>query len=360
MTDSGLIGTSPCLRDVLNSVRLVAQTDSAVLIQGETGTGKELIAKMLHQESQRRSGPFVKLNCAAVPADLLESELFGHERGAFTGALTRTTGRFQVAHRGTLFLDEIADLPLELQPKFLRVLQEHEFERIGSTNTIRVDVRIVAATNQDLAGMVNERRFRADLFYRLNVFPILIPPLRERPEDIPILATHFAAMFAKQMNKGLISIPDPVMNILGGYDWPGNIRELQNVIERSVIVSTGPILRLQVNELKTLGRRDSMRTLAEAERDHILEALRQVGWVVGGIHGAAILLGLPRTTLLSRMRKLGISRGSSSIASAVGLMGGCADNSRLDRLAGGIEDMGQGFPFVGQPEQSVAVGVGKL
>jgi formate hydrogenlyase transcriptional activator len=223
-----------------------------------------------------------------------------------------------------------------------------------------VDVRIVAATNQDLVGMVNERRFRADLFYRLNVFPILIPPLRERPEDIPILATHFAAMFAKQMNKGLISIPDPVMNILGGYDWPGNIRELQNVIERSVIVSTGPILRLQVNELKTLRRRDSMRTLAEAERDHILEALRQVGWVVGGIHGAAILLGLPRTTLLSRMRKLGISRGSSSIAPAVGLMGGCADNSRLDRLAGGIEDMGQGFPFVGQPEQSVAVGVGKL
>jgi formate hydrogenlyase transcriptional activator len=279
------------------------------LIHGETGTGKELVAKAIHEESLRRRGPYVRVNCAAIPTGLLESELFGHERGAFTGALTRTVGRFQLAHTGTLFLDEIGDLPLELQPKLLRVLQEQEFERLGSTHTTRIDVRIVAATNLDLARMVRERRFRADLFYRLNVFPIDIPPLRARLEDIPLLVDHFIRKLASRMNREVCQISKEALEVLRQHDWPGNIRELQNVLERAVIMSSGPELRLPPMELQRLVQSDApqpVRTLAEAERAHILEALRQVNWIVAGRNGAASRLGLPRTTLLHRMRKLGI------------------------------------------------------
>ena len=317
--ESELIGSSLGLRRVLNSVQMVARTDSAVLIQGETGTGKELIARAIHEESLRRPGPFVKVNCAAMPAGLLESELFGHERGAFTGALTQTTGRFHLADQGTLFLDEIGDLPLELQPKLLRVLQEQEFERLGSSRTIRVDVRVVAATNQDLTQMVRDHRFRADLFYRLNVFPIMLPPLRERSEDIPLLVPHFVNKFARRMNKEFTYIPNEVMEILRLHDWPGNIRELQNYIERAMIMCPGPDLRLPPDELKHLVKRDTpsaTRTLADAERDHILHVLRQVGWVVGGRDGAAARLGLARTTLLYRMRKLGIVHGMIAAAAS--------------------------------------------
>ena len=317
--ESELIGSSLGLRRVLNSVQLVARTDSAVLIQGETGTGKELIARAIHEQSLRRPGPFVKVNCAAMPAGLLESELFGHERGAFTGALTQTTGRFHLADQGTLFLDEIGDLPLELQPKLLRVLQEQEFERLGSTRTIRVDVRVVAATNQDLTQMVRDHRFRADLFYRLNVFPIMLPPLRDRSEDIPLLVRHFVNKFARRMNKEFTYIPNEVMEILRLHDWPGNIRELQNYIERAMIMCPGPDLRLPPDELKRLVKHDTLsatRTLADAERDHILHVLRQVGWVVGGRDGAAARLGLARTTLLYRMRKLGIVHGMIAAAAS--------------------------------------------
>ncbi|HTB13150.1 MAG TPA: sigma 54-interacting transcriptional regulator [Bryobacteraceae bacterium] len=306
-----LVGSNQGLRRVRASMHMVARTDSAVLIHGETGTGKELVAKAIHEESLRKSGPYVKLNCAAVPSGLLESELFGHERGAFTGALAQTSGRFQHAHTGTLFLDEIGDLPLELQPKLLRVLQEQEFERLGSNRTIRVDVRIVAATNQDLHQMVREQRFRADLFYRLNVFPITLPPLRERPEDIPLLVRHFVRQFASRMNKGVSYISENVMKALRCHDWPGNIRELQNVVERAVIISTGPNLEIPLGELKRTVAGDPLtwtRTLDEVERDHILEALRQSGGVVAGCNGAAVRLGLPRTTLLYRMRKLGIAQ----------------------------------------------------
>ena len=236
---SELIGSSQGLRHVWNSIQMVARTDASVLIQGETGTGKELVARAIHEESLRKRGPYVTLNCAAMPAGLLESELFGHERGAFTGAVTQTTGRFQLAHGGTLFLDEIGDLPLELQPKLLRVLQEQEFERLGGARTIRVDVRIVAATNQDLQQMVQEQRFRADLFYRLNVFPIALPSLRERPEDIPLLVRHFVRKCASRMNKPASCVSEEAMDVLRRYDWPGNIRELQNVIERAVIISSG-------------------------------------------------------------------------------------------------------------------------
>jgi formate hydrogenlyase transcriptional activator len=317
--ESELIGSSTGLRRVWDSVRMVARTDSSVLIQGETGTGKELIARAIHDESLRRSGPFVTLNCAAMPGGLIESELFGHERGAFTGALTQTTGRFHMAHQGTLFLDEIGDLPLELQPKLLRVLQEQEFERLGGTRTIRVDVRIVAATNQDLTRMVQDRRFRADLFYRLNVFPIALPPLRERLEDIPQLVRHFVDKLARRMDKDISHIPSEVLEILRLHDWPGNIRELQNFIERAMIMCSGPDLRLPPDELKHLVKNNSpaaIQTLADAERDHILHVLRQVGWVVGGRGGAAARLGLARTTLLYRMRRLGISQGR--VAAAAG------------------------------------------
>jgi formate hydrogenlyase transcriptional activator len=324
-TTNELIGSSQAFQNVWNATQLVSRTDSAVLIQGETGTGKELIAKAVHEQSLRKRGPFVKINCAAMPAGLLESELFGHERGAFTGALTQTTGRFQLAHTGTLFLDEIGDLPLELQPKLLRVLQEQEFERLGSTRTIRVDVRIVAATNQDLEQMVTERRFRADLFYRLNVFPIALPALRERSEDIPLLVRDFVRQFACRMNKDISHVPADVMDALRGHDWPGNIRELQNFIERAVIMSRGPELSLPPCELKRTIYNQAApsspnRTLAEAERDHILETLRQVGWVVGGRRGAAARLGLARTTLLYRMRKLGIVQ-EKAMAAAAGSSG---------------------------------------
>jgi formate hydrogenlyase transcriptional activator len=317
--DSELIGSSFGLRRVLNLVQMVAPTDSAVLIQGETGTGKELIARSVHEESRRRSGPFVKLNCAAMPAGLLESELFGHERGAFTGALAQTTGRFQLADRGTLFLDEIGDLPLELQPKLLRVLQEQEFERLGGTRTIRVNVRVVAATNHDLEQMVMERRFRADLFYRLNVFPIVLPPLRERPEDIPLLVRHFVNKFGRRMNKEFSSIPDEVLEPLQQHDWPGNIRELQNFVERAMILCPGPDLRFRTDQLRRsveTERTAIARTLADAERDHITQVLREVDGVVGGRNGAAARLGLARTTLIYRMRKLGIGQASAAVASA--------------------------------------------
>jgi len=306
---SELIGANRGLRNVWNSIQMVSRTQSAVLIQGETGTGKELVARAIHEESLRARGPYVRVNCAAIPGPLLESELFGHERGAFTGALNQTTGRFQLAHTGTLFLDEIGDLPLELQPKLLRALQEQEFERLGSTRTIRVDVRIVAATNQDLEQMVQERRFRADLFYRLNVFPIELPPLRERSEDVPSLVEHFVDGFACEMGKQISHIPADVMEVLKQHEWPGNVRELQNFIERAVIVSPGPELRLPTQTFKRSAAKSipsRPTTLAEAERDHIFRVLKEAHWVVGGKNGAAARLGLPRTTLIHRMRKLGI------------------------------------------------------
>jgi formate hydrogenlyase transcriptional activator len=306
-----MIGVSARLRNVLEQVDTVAPADCAVLIQGETGTGKELIAQAVHSRSQRSNGPFVKMNCAAIPAGLLESELFGHERGAFTGALAQRMGRLQLAHKGTLFLDEIGDLPIELQPKILRALQEQEFERLGSSHTIRVDVRIVAATNQNLAHMVNERRFRADLYYRLNVFPIMLPPLRDRTEDIPALVHHFVREFAGRMNKTIDGIPEHVMEVLRLHDWPGNIRELQNFIERAVIVTEGRTLRPPLSELTRLTPATSnqpARTLEDMERVYITETLQNVNWVIGGRTGAAAKLGLPRTTLIARMRKLGITR----------------------------------------------------
>ena len=308
---NAIIGERRGLRHVCDAVRMVAPEDTTVLISGETGTGKELIARAIHEQSARSRAPYIQVNCAAIPAGLLESELFGHERGAFTGALTQTTGRFQHANTGTLFLDDIGDLPLELQPKLLRVLQEQEFERLGSSRTIRVDIRIVAATNQNLHQMVRERRFRADLFYRLNVFPIALPPLRERPEDIPLLVQHFVRKCAARMNKEVSHISEEVMEALRHYDWPGNIRELQNVVERAVIISSGPNLEIPSGELKRMvadGTPTPTRTLDEVQRDHIVEVLRQSGEVLGGCNGAAVRLGLPRTTLIYRMRKLGIAQ----------------------------------------------------
>lgn len=312
-SQSQLIGESARFQAALDQVEMVAPADCAVLIQGETGTGKELIAQEVHSRSRRANGPFIRMNCAAIPAGLLESELFGHERGAFTGALAQRIGRLQAAHRGTLFLDEIGELPLELQPKLLRALQEHEFERLGSTQTIHVDVRIVAATNQNLADMVRERSFRADLYYRLNVFPIQLPALRERTEDIPLLVRHFVREFAVRMNKAIVEVPEPVMDALCRYAWPGNIRELQNVIQRAVLLTEGRELEIRPPELAQQapsGVPAANRTLAEMERVHITETLERANWVVGGRQGAAAKLGLPRTTLIARMRKLGISRGS--------------------------------------------------
>ena len=307
-----MIGSSFKFRQVLKQVETVAPTSSAVLINGETGTGKELIARAIHDLSPRRDQPFVKLNCAAIPAGLLESELFGHERGAYTGAVATSIGRLQLANGGTLFLDEIGDLPLELQPKLLRALQEQEFERLGSTHTIRVNVRVVAATNQDLAAMVRDRQFRADLYYRLNVFPIKLPPLRERRDDIPSLVQHFVHKFAAEMNKHIEKIPDEVNDVLKLHDWPGNVRELQNFIERAVIMTPGSTLRPPLEELRQLASVNTpttVRTLAEAERNHILDALRQSRWIVGGQTGAAARLGLSRTTLIYRMKKHGIKQG---------------------------------------------------
>jgi formate hydrogenlyase transcriptional activator len=304
-----IIGHSPIFRTVLNQIEIIAKSDSVTLIQGETGTGKEVIARAIHNQSLRSRGPFVKLNCAAIPGPLLESELFGHERGSFTGAFAQTKGRFQQADHGTLFLDEIGDLPLELQPKLLRALQEQEFERLGSCQTIRVNVRVVAATNQDLARLVANKQFRADLYYRLNVIPIDLPPLRERIPDIPLLVEHFVRMFSARMNKPIEVVPEEVMEFLTHHDWPGNIRELQNFIERAVVMSPGSVLRPALAELKQVMRPASpvaCQTLAAAERDHILEVLSQTNWLIGGQNGAAARLGLPRTTLVYKMSKLGI------------------------------------------------------
>jgi len=311
-----IVGSSPGLRAVLQQVDTVAPTDSTVLIQGETGTGKELIARAIHDRSGRRERTFVKINCAAIPLGLLESELFGHEKGAFTGAIARKIGRFELAHHGTLFLDEIGDIPLELQPKLLRVLQEQEFERLGSPHTQRVDVRVIAATNQDLGQMVGEGKFRSDLFYRLNIFPIALPSLRDRAEDIPLLARYFTSKYSRRMNKHIERIAPDTLEALTRYPWPGNVRELQNYIERAVILAIDAQLRTPPPEAKSNGSQpgstDDLRTttLREAERRHIVQALRQSNWVVGGPTGAAARLGMKRTSLLYRMEKLGISRQS--------------------------------------------------
>jgi formate hydrogenlyase transcriptional activator len=307
-----IIGESAALKRILNQVETVAPTDSTVLILGETGTGKELIARAIHNLSGRRERTFVKINCAAIPTGLLESELFGHEKGAFTGAIAHKLGRFELAHQGTLFLDEVGDIPLELQSKLLRVLQEQEFERLGSTKTIRVNIRLVAATNRDLARMVAEKQFRNDLYYRLNVFPVTMPPLRERPEDIPLLVRYFAQKYARRMSKRIESIPTETMAALSRYHWPGNIRELENLVERSVILSHGPDLHVPLGELKApiASASNGVSTLEAAERDHITRALREVNWVIGGPAGAAARLGMKRTTLQSKMRKLNIARQS--------------------------------------------------
>ncbi|HEY2018715.1 MAG TPA: sigma 54-interacting transcriptional regulator [Bryobacteraceae bacterium] len=302
-----IIGQGPALRAILKQVETVAPTDSTVLIYGETGTGKELLARAIHDLSPRRGSTFVKLNCAAIPTGLLESEMFGHEKGAFTGAIAQRIGRFELAHRGSMFLDEVGEIPLELQTKLLRVLQEREFERLGSSRTIRTDARLVAATNRNLATMVEEREFRADLYYRLNVFPLTVPPLRERREDIPLLVRYFVQQNARRMNKRITTIPSESMQVLTRYHWPGNIRELQNFIERAVIVSPGPVLQAPIRELKrgTVGPSD-VQTLAAAERDAIVKALKEANGRVGGEQGAAARLGMKRTTLQAKMRKLGI------------------------------------------------------
>jgi len=309
-----LIGKSRTLDVVLDQVERVAPTDSTVLIQGETGTGKELIARAVHNVSSRCGRPFIKLNCAAIPDALLESELFGHERGAFTGAVAQKVGRFEMADNGTLFLDEVGDIPLALQPKLLRVLQEQEFERLGGTRTHQVDVRLVAATNRDLAAMVKRREFRDDLYYRLNVFPIQLPPLRARTEDIPLLVAHFVEIYSRRMGKQIEHIPAETMSALSSYHWPGNIRELQNFIERSVILSAGTTLRPPLAELRHSPELESLGaiTLEEAERDHIRKTLEYTKLVVAGPNGAAARLGVKRSTLYFRMQKLGISRSNTT------------------------------------------------
>lgn len=313
-----IIGNSEALRRVLAQVETVSPTDSTVLIYGETGTGKELIARAVHNLSSRKANAFVKLNCAAIPTGLLESELFGHEKGAFTGAISQRTGRFELANRGTVFLDEIGEIPLELQPKLLRVLQEREFERLGSARTLRTDARLIAATNQDLGAMVEKQTFRSDLYYRLNVFPVQVPALRERPEDIPLLVRHFVEQFSRRTNRNIETIPSETMKALVQYDWPGNIRELQNVIERAVIVSAGPVLKVPLGDLKSRvsasGVSEPKRTpdgdirglLEETERKQILAALEKAKWIVAGPNGAAAQLGMKRSTLQSRMQRLGI------------------------------------------------------
>jgi formate hydrogenlyase transcriptional activator len=306
-----IIGNSPRLKAVLENIRIVAPADSTVLIQGETGTGKELIARAIHNLSPRKGHAFVKVNCAAIPSGLLESDLFGHEKGSFTGAIAQKIGRFELAHKGTLFLDEVGDIPLELQPKLLRVLQEQEFERLGSTRTQRVDVRVLAATHASLTQMVVEKKFRSDLYYRLNVFPVVVPPLRERREDIPLLIRHFANKYARRMGKKIESIPKETMDALSRYLWPGNIRELQNLMERAVLLSTGSSLRVPLGEIvngSDLSMVSRGNALEQAEREQIVRALRESNWVVGGDRGAAARLGLKRTSLAYRMQKLGISR----------------------------------------------------
>jgi formate hydrogenlyase transcriptional activator len=311
-----IIGNSPALEGVLEQVKHVAPTDSTVLIGGETGTGKELIARAIHSSSSRRGRAFVKLNCAAIPLDLLESELFGHERGAFTGAIAQKIGRFELADKGTLFLDEVGDIPAALQPKLLRVLQEQEFERLGSNRTHKVDVRMVAATNRNLAEMVKQGEFRSDLYYRLDVFPIVVPPLRARREDVPALVAHFAETFGRRMRKQIDHIPRETMSALCSYDWPGNIRELQNRIERAVILSKDGVLSnpLPMPEPQVVSFYPFPTTLKEIERTTILSALEDRGWVVGGSEGAAAKLGLPRTTLIYKMERFGICRPVASVA----------------------------------------------
>jgi formate hydrogenlyase transcriptional activator len=321
-----IIGNSAALESVLDQVEQVAPTDSTVLIEGETGTGKELIAHAIHNASQRCGRAFIKLNCAAIPLDLLESELFGHEKGAFTGAIAQKIGRFEMADKGTLFLDEVGDIPPALQPKLLRVLQEQEFERLGSGRTHKVDVRLVAATNRDLVKMVARGQFRSDLYYRLNVFPLLLPALRERREDIPVLVTHFVKLFSRRMGKQVDSIPPETMAAFQWYSWPGNIRELQNLVERAVILSRDSVLpnplhnkqtELMIPSLHRTRTLHSSMTLEDSDRTLILEALDQAGWVVGGPRGAAAKLGLKRTTLLAKMRRLGISRPISEEGTSV-------------------------------------------
>jgi formate hydrogenlyase transcriptional activator len=314
-----IVGRSPALRSVLQEIETVAPTDSTVLIYGETGTGKELIARAIHNLGTRSQSNFVKLNCAAIPTGLLESEMFGHERGAFTGAVAQRIGRFELANKGTVFLDEIGEIPLELQPKLLRVLQEREFERLGSSRTLRTDARLIAATNRDLAEMVEDQKFRADLFYRLNVFPVHVPPLRERQEDIPLLVRHFVQQFARRMGRTIDSIPTEAMNVLVRYHWPGNIRELQNLVERAVILSTGPVLKVPLHDLQVQPAAAvavrKIETLEEAERRHILDALDASDWLISGPKGAATALGLKRSTLQARMEKLGIRRARAAAPS---------------------------------------------
>ena len=327
MNFADIVGNSSAIRAVLAQVETVAPTDSTVLLLGETGTGKELMARAIHERSQRHSHAFVKLNCAAIPTGLLESEMFGHEKGAFTGAVAQRIGRFELAHGGTIFLDEIGEIPLELQPKLLRVLQEREFERLGSSRTLRSDARLIAATNCDLQGMVEEKKFRADLYYRLNVFPVFIPPLREREQDIPMLVSHFTQLFAHRVNKKIETVSTETMNALVRYSWPGNIRELQNVIERAVLLSNGPVLKVALADLKSRSAPPSIvpssanpaskaetqpirDVLEDVERKQILAALEQSRWIVAGPNGAAAKLGLKRSTLQLRMKKLGISRSS--------------------------------------------------
>ena len=306
-----VIGRSTALEAVLEQVERVATTDSTVLVQGETGTGKELIAHAIHNLSSRCGRPFVRLNCAAIPLDLLESELFGHEKGAFTGAIAQKIGRFELADKGTLFLDEVGDIPPALQPKLLRVLQEQEFERLGSTRTHQVDVRLVAATNRNLMEMANRGEYRSDLYYRLNVFPVLLPPLRERREDIPELVTHFVEVYSRRVSRRIENIPSTTMSALTSYQWPGNIRELQNLVERAVILSNDGVLPNPLPSAGTMGiTAASTTTLKDSERILILRTLESVGWVIGGARGAATRLGLKRTTLIHKMQKLGISRSS--------------------------------------------------
>jgi formate hydrogenlyase transcriptional activator len=320
-----IIGNSAALESVLDQVEQVAPTDSTVLIEGETGTGKELIAHAIHNASQRCGRSFIKLNCAAIPLDLLESELFGHERGAFTGAIAQKIGRFEMADKGTLFLDEVGDIPPALQPKLLRVLQEQEFERLGSGRTHKVDVRLVAATNRDLAKMVARGQFRGDLYYRLNVFPLLLPALRERREDIPVLVTHFVKLFSRRMGKQVDCISPETMAAFQWYSWPGNIRELQNLVERAVILSRDGVLPNPLQKKQTSAIilssnaqcSPSSMTLEDSDRALILETLEQAGWIVGGPRGAAAKLGLKRTTLLAKMRRMGISRPISAEGTGV-------------------------------------------
>jgi formate hydrogenlyase transcriptional activator len=317
-----IVGESPALKTALHLVSVVAPTDSSVLILGETGTGKELIARAIHNLSGRRERPFVKLNCAAIPLGLLESELFGHEKGAFTGAIAQKTGRFELANKGTLFLDEVGDIPLELQAKLLRVLQEQEFERLGSNHTHKVDVRLIAATHRDLTAMVKQTTFREDLYYRLKVFPINVPALRQRTEDIPKLVWHFTELYARRMNKRINTIPSETMDALLRYRWPGNVRELQNFIERAVILSPHTVLRAPTSELEPFSAsRESnppMSGLEEVERDHIVRALELSNWVVGGRTGAAQRLGMKRTSLVYKMRKLRIVRPAASKRESAG------------------------------------------